>query len=284
MTRIADLFDNGPTVSFEFFPPKTDEAERTLEKSVDDLALIEPTFVSVTYGAGGSTRDRTRDIVVTINRERDFPAMAHLTCVGHTRQKVSELLDQYAEAGVENILALGGDPPTDGSDPSGDFEFACELVDFVREQGSFSIAVAAFPEVHPRSPDRATDRRHLAAKLEAADFGITSFFFDAADYASMVDDLAELDCTKPVLPGLMLFNTIGGLTRMAEMNATHVPSALLERLDGVANFSDEMRAVAVEDATRVGRQLLDEGAPGIHLYALNRSQAAAEVIHNLGLR
>lgn len=284
MTRIADLFDDGPTVSFEFFPPKTDEAERTLEKSVDDLALLEPTFVSVTYGAGGSTRDRTRDIVVTINRERDFPAMAHLTCVGHTRHQVSELLDQYAEAGVENILALGGDPPTDGSDPSGDFEFASELVDFVRDQGSFSIGVAAFPEIHPRSPDRAADRRHLAAKLAAADFGITSFFFDAADYASMVEDLAELDCTKPVLPGLMLFNTIGGLTRMAEMNATHVPGALLERLDGVANFSEEMRAIAVEDATRVGRQLLDEGAPGIHLYALNRSEAAAEVIHNLGLR
>jgi methylenetetrahydrofolate reductase (NADPH) len=284
MTRIADLLDQGPTVSFEFFPPKTDEAERTLEKTVADLALLSPTFVSVTYGAGGSTRERTRDIVIGINRDFDFPAMAHLTCVGHTTEQIASLLDEYAAAGVENILALGGDPPVDGSAPDGDFTHASELVAFVRDRGQFSIGVAAFPELHPRSPDRDTDRRHLAAKLDAADFGVTQFFFDAADYQSMIDDLDALGCTTPVLPGLMLFNTVGGLTRMAAMNGTNVPEALLARLEGVDNFSDEMRAAAVDDATRLGRALLDAGAPGIHLYALNRSEAATEVLHNLGLR
>ncbi len=284
MTRIADLLDQGPTVSFEFFPPKTDEAERTLEKTVSDLALLAPTFVSVTYGAGGSTRDRTRDIVIGINRDFDFPAMAHLTCVGHTTEQISSLLDEYAAAGVENILALGGDPPADGPAPEGDFTHASELVAFVRDRGQFSIGVAAFPELHPRSPDRDTDRRHLAAKLEAADFGVTQFFFDAADYQSMTDDLAALGCTTPVLPGLMLFNTVGGLTRMSAMNGTKVPDTLLARLEGVENFSDQMRDVAVDDATRLGRELLDAGAPGIHLYALNRSEAATEVLHNLGLR
>ncbi|HUW02479.1 MAG TPA: methylenetetrahydrofolate reductase [Acidimicrobiales bacterium] len=284
MTRIADLLDDGPTVSFEFFPPKTDEAGRVLEKTVADLASLDPTFVSVTYGAGGSTRERTRDIVIGINRTHDFPAMAHLTCVGHTREQIATLLDEYSRSGVENILALGGDPPTDGSEVDGDFTHANELVAFVRTHGSFSIGVAAFPELHPRSPDRETDRRHLAAKLAAADFGVTQFFFEAAHYRSMVAELSALGCETTVLPGLMLFNTVGGLTRMSAMNGTHVPEDLLARLDGVADFSDEMRAVAVDAATQLGRRLLDEGAPGIHLYALNRSEAATEVLHNLGLR
>src|SRR4051812_38948997 len=178
MARIGDLLATRPTLSFEFFPPKTDEAERALEKAVAELAELRPSFVSVTYGAGGSTRERTRDIVVRINREQPFPAMAHLTCVGHTREQVQTLLDEYAASGVENILALGGEPPVDGSDARGDFVYATDLVEFVRAHpAGFSIGVAAHPELHPRSTDRAVDRRQLAAKLELADFGVTQFFF-----------------------------------------------------------------------------------------------------------
>src|SRR6187397_863191 len=163
MTRIADLLDAGPTLSFELFPPRSDEAERLLEKAVVELAELRPSFVSVTYGALGSTRERTRDLVTRINAEQAFPAMPHLTCVGHTRADIAELLDHYAAHGIENILALGGDPPADGSEVQGDYEHASELVAQVRAHpGAFSIGVAAHPELHPRSPDRESDRHFLA--------------------------------------------------------------------------------------------------------------------------
>ena len=164
MARIADLIAAGQTLSFEFFPPKTDEAASALEKTVAELAALRPSFVSVTYGAGGSTRERTRDVVLHINRDTSMTAMAHLTCIGHTEAAITALLDEYAESGVENILALGGDPPADGSDPGGEYEHASQLVEQVRAHpAGFSVAVAAHPEVHPRSPGRESDRRFLAA-------------------------------------------------------------------------------------------------------------------------
>ena len=285
MTRIAELLAAGPTLSFEFFPPKTDEAERQLEKTIFELAPLEPSFVSVTYGAGGSTRDRTRDIVVQVNREQPFPAMAHLTCVGHTRSQIEALLDEYAASGVRNILALAGDPPADGSDPGGDFTYALELVELVRDHpGNFSIGVAAHPELHPRSNgDRAHDRRYLAAKLEVADFGITQFFFRAEDYVQMVDELRALGCTTPVLPGIMPAVNVAGLVRMAGMNQAVIPADLLERLEAVADDPAAVRDIGVEVSTELGRALLDAGAPGLHLYALNRSQSCKQVHSNLGL-
>src|SRR5262245_31077136 len=174
MTTIATLLRAGPTRSLEFFPPRTDDAERRFRAALDELCVLEPSFASVTYGALGSTQERTRELVVGMNEERPFPTMAHLTCVGHTRAEVDALLDQYAEAGVRNILALGGDPPADGSDPGGEFAYAIELVEIVRAHpAGFCVGVAAHPELHPRSPDRASDRRHLAAKLLMADFAIT---------------------------------------------------------------------------------------------------------------
>jgi methylenetetrahydrofolate reductase (NADPH) len=284
VTRIGDLFNGRPTLSFEFFPPKTDEAERALEKVVADLAELRPSFVSVTYGAGGSTRERTRDVVVRINRDHAFPAMAHLTCVGHTVADINALLDSYAAAGVENILALGGDPPADGSDPGGDFAHAAELLELVRAHpGGFSIGVAAHPELHPRSPDRESDRRFLAAKLAVADFGLTQFFFDLEAYLRMVDELAELGCDTPVLPGVMPVINVAGLRRMAGMNGTAVPEALLERLDAVADQPDEVAKIGVEAATELCSALLAEDAPGLHLYALNRSESVRAIHKNLGL-
>src|SRR4051794_14381510 len=194
MPRIADLLTEatGPTLSVEFFPPKTEAGEAALQRTLEQLRAIPLTFVSVTYGAGGSTRDRTRDLVVGINEHESYPAMAHLTCIGHTKPELEALLDDYDRAGVRNILALAGDPPKDGSPAEGDFTYALELVELVRSRGDhFSVAVAAHPELHPRSTDRAEDRLHLARKLAVADFGVTQFFFDSASYLEMVEDLAS---------------------------------------------------------------------------------------------
>jgi len=284
--KIADLLAAGRTLSFEFFPPKSDEAQRQLEKTIHELAPLRPSFVSVTYGAGGSTRDRTRDIVVDVNRTQPFPAMAHLTCSGHTRPQITDLLDEYAAGGVHNILALAGDPPADGSDPGGDFTYALELVDLVRRHpGDFSVGVAAHPELHPRAAgDRAADRRHLATKLAAADFGITQFFFVADDYLRMVDELDQLGCTTPVLPGIMPAVNVAGLVRMATMNGSVVPADLLARLEAVADDPDAVRDIGVEVATDLAARLLDAGAPGLHLYALNRSASVLRIVDALGLR
>ena len=203
MARVVDLLGAQNTLSFEFFPPADDIARKQLDETLDELAGLSPSFVSVTCGVGGDGHDRTHDIVTGICRDRPFPAMAHLTCVGHTREGVASLLDDYAVAGVVNILALAGDPP-DGSAISGDFRYASELVEVVRAHpAGFSVGVAAHPEVHPRSTDRASDRRFLAAKLSRADFAITQFFFDPADYVRLCDELADQGCQRPVIPGVM---------------------------------------------------------------------------------
>ena len=284
MTRIKDLLETGRTLSFEFFPPKNDEMERQLEKAVVELAELQPSFVSVTYGALGSSRERTRDAVTRINTEQAFPAMPHLTCVGHTRDDIAELLDHYAAKGIVNILALGGDPPADGSDPGGEYEHASELVAQVREHpGDFSLGVAAHPEIHPRSPDRESDRRFLAAKLADADFAMTQFFFNVDDYLRLVDELHELDCDKPVLPGVMPIATVAGVRRMAGMNGSVIPDPLLERLLAADGQPEEVRKIGVETATELCAALLAEDAPGLHLYALNRSESVREVYANLGL-
>jgi methylenetetrahydrofolate reductase (NADPH) len=284
MARIGDLLATRPTLSFEFFPPKTEEAERALEKTISDLAELRPSFVSVTYGALGSTRDRTKDIVIRVNRDEAFPCMAHLTCVGHTRADIAALLDEYAASGVENILALGGDPPADGTDPGGDFAYAIDLVQVVRDHpAGFSIGVAAHPELHPRSTDRAEDRRHLADKLELADFGVTQFFFELDPYLRMVDELAELGCDKPVLPGIMPIISVAGVQRMAAMNGTAIPEPLLERLHKADGDPEEVARIGVDVATELGAALLAEDAPGLHLYALNRSAACRQIHANLGL-
>ncbi len=283
MTRISDVLADGRTLSFEFFPPKTDEGLRSLHAALQELEALDPSFVSVTYGAGGTTRDLTRDLVVDINRERGYPAMPHLTCIGHTRSELVEMLDDYREAGIENILALAGDPPDDGSAAAGDFSYASELVEVVRETGDFSVAVAAFPETHPRSPDVETDRRHLARKLQMADFGITQFFFDVGDYVRMVDQLADLGCDTPVLPGVLPVVNPASAKRFAAMNGARFPEELDARLAACDGDDDRILDVAVEVAARQCRELLEAGAPGLHLYALNRSDAAKRILAEIDL-
>ena len=283
MTRVADLLAQGPTLSYEFFPPKTDKAQRDLEKTLLELAATSPDFVSVTYGALGSTRDRTHEIVKHIHTDTGLVVMPHLTCVGHTRAEVVELLEQYRDEGIENVLALGGDPPKDPAAKAGEFRFASELVELIREVGDFSVGVAAFPEIHPRSTDRNLDRQHLAAKLELADFAITQFFFDAEPYLTMRDELDALGCTTPVLPGVLPVANVEGARRMAAMNGAAFPGWLEERL---ATASDDAHTMSIgaEIATELTSLLIAEGAPGVHLYTLNRSGPAQAVAASAGLR
>lgn len=285
MTKIADLLAAGRTCSFEFFPPKTDEAARDLEKTIGELATLDPSFISVTYGAGGSTRDRTRDVVVHIERDSGVTAMAHLTCAAHAREQLVSLLTEYRDAGITNILALAGDPSVDAPDEGGPDEFALaiDLVRLVREVGDFSIGVAAHPEGHPRSPDLASDRRHLADKLAEADFAITQFFFEAEPYLRMVDELSALGCHKPILPGIMPVTNAGQVTRFAQLAGAEFPIHLSERFDAVAADPDAVRALGVELATQLCQDLLDRGVPGLHFYTLNRSTATREIAANLGL-
>lgn len=278
--HIRDRLGGAPTLSFEFFPPKTDEAEQTLRATLERLGAFHPAFVSITYGAGGTDAVRTRDLVVDLTGRSDVPTMAHLTCMGHTRAELAALLEDYRANGVVNVLALGGDPPADGSPPTGDFRYAAELVDLIRGTGDFTVGVAAFPELHPRSEATEDDRRYLAEKLGRADFGITQFFFDPVPYFRMVEDLDALGCRVPVLPGIMPVTTPASVRRFAVMNGSRVPPALFERLE-VASPVERLE-IAVEQTTALARRLLDGGAPGIHLYTLNRSEAAARIAEALG--
>jgi methylenetetrahydrofolate reductase (NADPH) len=282
MARVSDLLAAGRTCSFEFFPPKTDGAQLSLGRTIAELEPLAPSFVSVTYGAGGSSRARTRDVVTWVRKETSITPMAHLTCQGHTRAEIAEILDEYRAAGVENILALGGDLPGDMTEhaPS-DYHYASDLIEDIAGS-DFSIGVAAHPEVHPRSPDRAADRRLLAAKLARADFAITQFFFEAEHYVRLVDELAGLGVDKPVVPGIMPVTNAGQLRRMAELSGAAVPDWLVERLDGVDD-PDEVRRIGVDVASGLCAELLEHGAPGLHLYTLNRSTASREIYANLGL-
>lgn len=283
MARIIDLLAAGRTFSFEFFPPKTDAAQLSLGRTIAELETLHPAFVSVTYGAGGSTRERTRDLVVWMRKETNISPMAHLTCVGHTRADIDAILDTYQAAGIENILALGGDPPTDPADvrPS-DYEYALDLVEHLRNRGGFSIGVAAHPEGHPRSASRAADRKFLAEKLRHADFAITQFFFEAEHYVRMIDELAALGVSKPVIPGIMPVTNRSQVQRMAELSGAVFPAWLADRLDGVDD-ADEVRRIGVDAATELCAELLAAGAPGLHFYTLNRSTATREIYANLGL-
>lgn len=283
MTRIPDLLSAGRTFSFEFFPPKTDEAEATLRRTIADLEPLRPSFVSITYGAGGSTRDRTRELVLRIRRDTKIPPMAHLTCVGHVRGEIEDIISAYADAGVENVLALAGDPPSQAADgaPS-DYTYALELVEHVRDISSMAIGVAAHPEGHPRSPDLVTDRKFLAAKLRAADFATTQFFFEAEHYFRMVNELADLGVTKPVIPGIMPVTNLGQIERMAAMSGAQFPGWLRDKLSA-ATTPDDVRRVGVDAATAMCAELLAAGAPGLHFYTLNSSTATREIYLQLGL-
>jgi methylenetetrahydrofolate reductase (NADPH) len=283
MTRISELLTNGPSYSFEFGPPRNEEAEQRLAKTLVELEPLGPSFVSVTYGALGSTRDTTARIVDHIATSTSMTVMPHLTCVAHRREELEAIVAGYRDHGIENLLCLGGDPPEDGGDLPTDFLYASELIGLAKDIGDFAIGVAAFPELHPRSPDVDTDRRYLAAKLREADFGITQFFFDADHYFRMVDELAALGVDTPVIPGVMAFVNVEGVRRMSRLNNATIPAGLERRLDLVDGKPPEVRELAVEVCTELGQKLLEGGAPGLHLYTLNFHRGTTEIWQNLGL-
>jgi len=283
MARIGDLLAASRTFSFEFSPPKTAQASLSLGHTIAELAPLGPSFVSVTYGAGGSTRVHTRDTVLWVRKETPVSPMAHLTCVGHTREEISSIVSTYVEAGVHNVLALGGDPPKDPSEarPS-EYEYAIDLLRHLRADFDLSIGVAAHPEGHPRSPDLATDRRHLAEKLRLADFAITQFFFEVDHWVRLAEDLASLGVDKPVIPGIMPVTNLDQVQRMAQLSGAAFPTWLRERLES-ASTPEEVRRVGVEAATELCAGLLEAGVPGLHFYTLNKSTATREIYAQLGL-
>jgi methylenetetrahydrofolate reductase (NADPH) len=237
----------------------------------------------VTYGAGGTTRERTHDIVARINRETSMTAMAHLTCAAHTREQLVEIVTRYRDAGIENILALAGDPPKDLDLPPTELHYAVELVHLIREIGDFCVGVAAHPEPHPRSPSVESDRKFTAEKVAAADFAITQFFFEARHYFDLVTSLHALGVDKPVIPGIMPVTSIAGTKRMAEMQGSDFPEWLMQKLKAVEDDADAVRRIGIQEATNLCRDLLDGGAPGLHFYTLNRSTATREIYDNLAL-
>lgn len=286
MTKISEILSKGRPVSVELWPPRTPAAEARLESVLAELAgSIRPAFCSVTYGAGGSTRERTHELVVRMQREGQSVPMAHLVCAAHSRAELTEILRRYAASGVENILALKGDPPLDSSVElaRGELGHAIELVELAKSVGDFCVAVAAHPEGHPDSPDMATDRRQLAEKLAVADFAITQFFFHCSDYLSLVEDLAGRGVDKPVVPGISPITNPRALVKMAEMSGCAIPAELAGRIDAVADQPEEVRKIGIEVGTALGQELLDAGAPGLHFYTMNQSSATIEICENLGI-
>ena len=284
MTKIADLLAAGPTYSFEFFPPKSDAELGTLTRTLRDLEPLRPSFVSVTYRGGRTSRQRTYDLVTGMLHATSLVPMAHLICVAHSRLELADILVTYGKAGVENLMALGGDPPEDPADGPGELAHAVELVELARAIGGFSIGVAAHPAGHPTSPDLAADRDRLAEKLRLADFAVTQFFFEADEYGGLVADLAERGLDKPVLPGIMPVTTLQSIPRRAVMGAA-VPGWMVERLEAAdaRGGPDAVRREGIDVATELCRAVLDMGAPGLHFYTLNRSTATREIYRALGL-
>lgn len=285
---IGDLVRGGGlTISFEFMPPRDEAGTEQLWRAIQELEPYHPTFVSVTYGAGGSTRDTTVDITGRIARETSLRAMGHLTCVGHTREELVDVLRAYAAAGVRNILALRGDPkegPTAAWTPTeGGLTYARELVELAHEVGDFSVGVAAFPEGHPSAASLDADARVLADKAAAgAEFAVTQLFFRAEDYFGLVDRVRALGVDIPIMPGIMPITNLSSITRMAELSGAHIPEELLARFAGLTEPAD-VRREGVAIATELCRRLLDGGAPGLHFFTLNRSRATLEIFQALDI-
>lgn len=282
------LAAGGRSFSFEFFPPRTDVGERSLWQVLRELEPLHPTFVSVTYGAGGSTRDRTVRITGEITAETTLTPVGHLTCVGASRSELRSVIGSYAAAGVRTVLALRGDPPGGVgspwvSHPDG-LGHADELVSMLHSLGDFSIGVAAFPDGHPESAGPDADARVLARKAElGADFAITQFFFNADRYFELVERAHRFGAGIPVIPGIMPVTDVRQIERFAELSGTPLPADLLDRLDAVADDPEAVRAVGVDYATQLCGRLLDGGAPGLHFYTLNRSTATREIYQALGI-
>jgi methylenetetrahydrofolate reductase (NADPH) len=288
--RISELYARpAPTISFEFFPPKTDEAEAALfRETVPALQRLGPSFISVTYGAGGGTRDRTLRMVNRIRKEFGIESMAHLTCVGSTRDMLASVLEEAHGLGIENILALRGDPPkgqTEFKPVEGGFRYAVELIRFVRSRNCFTIGAACYPEGHVECKDRQLDWDRTADKVEAgAEFLITQLFYDVNDFLAFEDYLRNRRGIKvPIVPGILPFLSTEQIKRFTSLCGARLPEAVLRRLDQYGADDEAVRQLGVEVCTDICRRLLDHGVPGLHIYCLNRSPSTTELLKNLGL-
>jgi methylenetetrahydrofolate reductase (NADPH) len=286
-----------PSLSFEFFPPRSTAAWEDLYQTIRDLESLRPAFVSVTYGAGGTTREMTHDLVVRIKETTSIPPVPHLTCVGHSEAEVLTILERYAAAGVSNILALRGDPPRDEPNydwSQGDFRHASDLVRFIRkfnESGAhpdprgFGIGVAGFPEGHPTTPNRVDELDFLKAKVdEGADYICTQLFFDNHDFLDFRDRCRLEGINVPIIAGLMPVTSLTGMKRMAELAAgARYPAKLMRTLNRAHSCPETVERVGIHYAAEQCAGLLDEGVDGIHFYTLNKSRATREIFHSLGL-
>jgi methylenetetrahydrofolate reductase (NADPH) len=287
--KIADLFSRGePVVSFEFFPPKTEEGVEQLYSTVNELRRCRPSVVSVTYGAGGSTRDRTLELVSRIQRELGLVTMAHLTCVGSSRDELGRTLERLRDAGIRNVLALRGDPPkgqTEFEVVAGGFRYASELVAYIRDRGfDFCLGAACYPEGHVETPDREVDLDNLKAKVDAGvDFLVSQLFFDNQDFEAFVRRARSSGISVPIVPGLMPVTNVAQTQRFTQMCGARIPHELERRLKIVANDPAAVVATGVQWTVDQGRSLLRAGAPGLHFYTLNRSSATLAVHAALGL-
>ena len=282
------LAEDGPTISFEFMPPKTADDERRIWRTIRELEPLQPSFVSVTYGAGGSTRDNTINVTEQIAHDTTLTPVAHLTAVNHSVAELRSLVGRFADAGIVNLLALRGDPP---GDVDGDWvkhpegvEYASDLVTLLAEHADFSVGVAAFPYKHPRSGTVDDDTRWFVAKARAgADYAITQMFFDADDYLRLRDRVAAAGCDTPIIAGLMPVTNINTIARSEQLSGAPFPKALAAQFDAVADDPKAVRALGIEQAAALAQRLLDEGAPGLHFITFNFAKATREVMAQLSI-
>ncbi|MEN3028739.1 MAG: methylenetetrahydrofolate reductase [NAD(P)H] [Aquificaceae bacterium] len=284
--KIGELLRRGQfSISFEFFPPKTAEGEEELFQTIYSLQELAPTFVSVTYGAGGSTRDRTKRVVKRIHEETRLTTMAHLTCIAHTREELFNILKEYRETGIENILALRGDRPAgDFSPPQEACTYAYQLVSFIREQfGSwFSVGVASYPEGHPESPNMDWEVKYFRKKVEAgADFSITQMFFDNRYYYEFVELCQKAGINIPIIPGIMPITNFRQVQKFASMCGADIPQSLIEKLEPYADNPEETLKIGVDFAIGQCLDLIEKGVPGLHFYTLNKSRATLMVYEGI---
>ncbi|HJQ00261.1 MAG TPA: methylenetetrahydrofolate reductase [NAD(P)H] [Jatrophihabitans sp.] len=284
---VRDCFARGePTFSFEFFPPKTPQDDRLLWTTIRELEPLHPDFVSVTYGAGGATRDHTIEITEQLASDTTLLPVAHLTAVGHSVAELRSIIGRLADAGVSNVMALRGDPP---GDPMGEWlqhpqglAYAADLVDLVRAHGDFTVGVAAFPYKHPRSPSIESDTAYFVEKCRrGADFAVTQMFFDIDGYLRLRDRVAAAGCAVPIVAGLMPVTNMGIIQRSEQFTGAPFPAELGARFTALADDPQAVRALGIEETSKLAQRLLAEGAPGIHFYTLNRSRATREVWRNL---